>query len=245
MASIRMSYELRRRIMDNVGKYLPCADHYKIRRDVDKIFLTYTNRFQQLALKQILPEKFLKPHHSTFLGYTTEEFLSPFTSLGFVIPSIYLPKLPDNNGLTCWGEHGWRNPNLSLVKVNLHTKLHIPHTHKCSIYDDNFRSHRNTLNPSEDLLDLFDQFAVKTNSYLEPLAKHNTMYHQLLTLLQKFHTTKQLTDAWPEIEAFIPSDYLSDSIRQKKAKKVPLTLEELKQINQINKELLIQKLLKN
>lgn len=239
-----MSSELRRRIMYRVGDYLPSADPFKVKRHVSKIFLKYTADFERLAVKEIIPTQFLGETTPIIPGYETNEFLKHFSSLSFIVPTIYLPSIPEQTTKSGWAESGWRNTDLSIIDIRLGRSLYLPHVHECSPYDDHLRTHRNNFTPSGEVLELLEKFAIETNTYIEPLQKFSLLHHQLRELLNKFHTTKQLTDAWPEIESFIPSEYLADSIRQKKAKKVPLTLEELKQINAISKELLIQKMLK-
>ena len=240
-----MSQYLRSRIMRNAGKYIPRGDQYEAKKEITSIFRKYSSSFERLAVKQIIPEQFLQTDLPTIKGYSPKEVLQHFEKLSFIIPTIYLPRITNDPLKESWATTSWSNDDLVIIDIKLGKGLYLPRVHDYNTYDDNIAAHRNNIVPDDELLLLLEQFATEANAYLDHLAKHTELYYQLFQLLHKFHTTKQLTDAWPEIEAFIPSEFLSESIKQKKAKKVSLSEIELNQIDAISKELLIQKMLIN
>lgn len=239
MATTHLSYGKREHIMRNVGKIIPHTPITTLYNRIDTAFEPFTEKFTELALQQIIKDPAILNPNFKVLGYHHHELFHPFKELHFGIPAIYLPKL---EGTNYWGDqHHYRTGEKGFIEIKLKHTLYLPRIHEFNRYGDTIKI--NPINLEGELLNLFIKFIKTSQPLIAEAQKHNKIRQDLSHILDLFTTTKQLTDTWPDIESFIPPEYLHKSIRQKKAKRVPLTLEQLKRINEINKELLIQKML--
>lgn len=251
MTTTHLSHEKRSEILRNVGKLLPHTSSNEISERYDEIFLKYAPTFTELVLKQIIKHPKITKENFQIGDYKVNDLLPTFQYLFIPIDKIYMPKLvQDWNGrVATWGEQHayYTNDRHTHIQLQLQTPLRLPICHKYSKFDSNGSQNANLHNQidmSGDMLDLFIEFNQEATNAQQTTLKHNRLIELTATLLKKFTTTKQLTNAWPEIESFIPVNYLGKSIRQKKAKPVPLSEKEKQWIQEISKELLIQKMIK-
>ena len=246
MATTHLSYDKRNEIMRNVGKLIPHTSSSNLESEYNKKFNVIAEKFANLALQQIIKNKEILSQNPNIIGYNPKELFPAFEELYFAIPKIYMPSTSAeyyNN--STWGDnYTYQSEDINYIHIPLKNEIYLPHCHKFSRYNSNLSKTNNLITLKGELLDIYIQFIESTQPTITNAVKHNKIREQLSTLLNKFTTTKQLTDTWPQMESFIPPEYLSKAIRQKKAKKVPLTLIETNQINAINKEILIQKMLK-
>ena len=246
MATTHLSYAKRDEIMRNVGKLIPHTSSHDLTKIYDTEFKKIEPQFLKLALPQIIRNKELLNSNATLEGYERHELFKAFEEIYFAIPKIYTPSTAaQHHENSTWGDsHACNNNECNFICVDLQKPAHLPICHTFHRYGNDKTTKYNKIHLEGELLDLNTNFIKNALPIAEAALKHNKMYLDLQKFLQKFTTTKQLTDTWPEIETFIPPEYLSKAIKQKKAKKVALNLSEKNRINEINKELFIQKMMK-
>ncbi len=229
MESKLLNHNKRRVILHNIGGLFPRTPNYAadnlINREIKE-----SKEIQRLIVKDIIKNQTILSL-PTILGYTKEELLTAVHSITIQIPEIYR------------SDYQRQGTAAGYINIKLEKTIYLPHCHTINNYNPNTTRIHNTLKlDSDELLDLWIKLMTRVDKKIAKLKVNNQVHLLAQEIIFKCKSVKQLLNTWPELEVFIPPQYLQAVTKQKRAVKIHLAQKFESTIQEANKQILIRKL---